>query len=121
MALTGFLIDIGTRLIVTLVFCVVNALILREIAVLIFKLEDQTMAAALHVSLGLAIVVLVFSFFPTTILVNILSFVLIYLVFVFLVRFYYKTDWKKSILIWLVWFIVYLILGVIVVLISVVV
>ena len=121
MALTSFLIDIGARLIIAFVFVVVNTLILREVAVLIFKLKDETMATALYVSLGVSIAVLVFSFFPTITLLSIILAVLISIIFIVLVKFYYKTDWKKSVLIWLVWFIAYFILGTLVVLISVLV
>ena len=118
MALTNLLIDIGARLIVTLVFAVVNALILREIAVLIFKLKDQTMATALYISLGVSLAVLVFSFFPIITLLSIILAILTSVIFIFLVKFYYKIDWKKSVLVWLVWFILYIILGTIVILIS---
>ncbi len=121
MSLMSFLIDIGARLIVALVFTVVNTLILREIIVKIFKLKDETMATALYVSLGVSIAVLVFSFFPTITLLSIILAVLISIIFIVLVKFYYKTDWKKSVLIWLVWFIAYFILGTLVVLISVLV
>jgi len=119
MTLTNFLIDIGARLIVTLVFAVVNALILREIAVLIFKLKDQTMATALYISLGVSLAVLVFSFFPIITLLSIFLAILISVIFIVLVKKLYKITWKKSILVWLVWFIVYFIIGVLVMLISV--
>ena len=121
MALMNFLIDIGARLIVAFVFVVVNTMILREIAVLIFKLKDETMATALHVSLGVSIAVLVSSFFPTITLLSIILAVLISAIFIVLVRLHYRTDWKKSVLIWLAWFIAYIILGTLVVLISVLV
>lgn len=116
-----FLLDIGARLIVTLVFVVVNALILREVIVKIFKLNDETMATALHVSLGLALVVLILSFIPTITWLSILLAILISIVFIVLVKLNYKTDLRKAFFIWLVWFIIYIILGVLVVLVSVVV
>lgn len=118
MAIINLLIDIGSRLLVAFVFAVVNALIIREIVVLIFKLKDETMATALHVSLWLSIFTLILSFIPMKILVNIVSFVLTCILVVILVKWYYKISWKKSILIWLGWFLVYFVLGTIVVLIS---
>ncbi len=121
MALTGFLIDIGAKLIVTLVFAVVNALILREVAVLVFKLKDDTMATALHVSVWLSIYILILSFMPMKLLINILAFIVTCILFVILVWRYYKISLKKSVLVWLVWFIVYFVLGLIVILISVLV
>lgn len=119
MALGSLLIDVGVKLIVAFIFVVINTLVLKEVIVRLFKLEDKKLITAVFVSLWLSILFFIFSFFSITTLANILSVIITYLLFVFLVRIYYKTDWKKSVLIWLVWFVIYIILGALIVLIYV--
>ncbi len=118
MALADLMFDIGARMIVSFVFVVVNSLVLREIAVVLFKLKEKNMFTALYVSIWLTAAVFLFSFFNVMTWVNLLFVVLASLLFMFLVKFYYKTNFRVSFLIWLVWFAVYIILGMIVILIS---
>ena len=113
--------DIGARFIVALVFSVVNALILREIVVLIFKLKDETVSTALFVAVCVSIVLFIASFFDVSTISSIILFVIISLLFMFLTKLQYETDWKKSFLIWLVWFLIFFAIGIVVVLISVLV
>ena len=91
-----------------------NALIIREIAVKIFKSKNTSMEDATAVSIWISGTTFVFSFMSDIFLLGWLLFVAASGFFVFLVKKYYALNWKKTIYFWLIWLGVYVVIGLII-------
>ena len=109
---------IGTLIITTIVMVIVSALLLM-LSAKIFKLKDQSYMTALKVVLILYVINFVFSLIgilslPAALIMSILSFIVLIVLGIYLIKKFYKLDWGKSALLWLVWFILSLIAGFIV-------
>ena len=102
MALSTIYLDIVFRLMIVLVFTLMNAMIIREILVL-FGTKDDTMMTSTALSFWLGLTLFASSFFADIKLFGWVIAVLANIFFIYLYRRYYSKDWKESILIWESW------------------
>jgi len=115
--MAGFLADLGLRFLVGFVYFVINALILREIVVRLFKIADDTFEKPTVIAAAISFFVILFSYFSYLVLLSWLLMVLINLAFIAWVRKLYNLLWSNAIHIWGVWFIINIFIGFLVVLI----
>ncbi|MBS3141940.1 hypothetical protein J4464_00955 [Candidatus Woesearchaeota archaeon] len=87
---------------ITLVFIFVNALIVREIVVLL-KIEDESVLTSSALSIWIGAVLLLMSFLADIRIVGWIMAALMNLFFIFLYKKYYSLEWKDSILLWEAW------------------
>jgi len=113
MALTGML--VLSQIITTAVMIFLGALLLM-LSAKIFKLKDQSYMTALKVTLILYVIGFVLSLIgmaalSTAIIMAVLNFIVLIVLAMYLIKTFYKLDWGKAALTWLVWFILTLIVG----------
>ena len=102
--------------IITTIIMVIVGILLLILSAKIFKLKNQSFKTALKIVLIIYVINIVFGLiglfsFGFAILMLILSFLILVILGIYLVKKYYNLDWGKSILVWLVWFILLLIAG----------
>jgi hypothetical protein len=119
MALTGMLV---LSQVITLIVMVFLSALLLVISVKIFKLKDQSYMTALKIALIIYVINFVLGLIglaalSVAIVMGVLSFLVLILLGMYLIKKYYKLDWGKAALTWLVWFILTLIVGFIIALI----
>jgi len=102
MPLPELFVTIIVYLVVTIVYVVVNAILLREI-VLLFNVEDDTVATATAISVWMGGILLFLSFLSDIKIIGWLIAVVINIFFIFLIKRYYYQSWKQSLLIWETW------------------
>ena len=110
-----FLIELGIKILIALIFILVNTLILRAIAIKIFKIKDKSYNTPLAIVIWLGFAIIIASYIKlTAIAVTVL--VLANLFFIYLVKKEYKKTLETSLKIWLLLFIINLVIGAVVVL-----
>tara|TARA_Y100000031_G_scaffold152830_1_gene196807 strand:- start:44 stop:457 length:414 start_codon:yes stop_codon:yes gene_type:complete len=102
-------------LISTAVTIPISALLLM-LSTKFFKLSDQSYMTALKVALIVGVVSFVLSLIGTfslalVVITSALSFIVSILLGIWLIKTNYSLDWQKTLLVWVVWFILGLILG----------
>ena len=107
-----------TQVITTLIMVFLSGLLLMWSA-RIFKLKDKTYMTALKISIIVYAINFVLSLIGTVALslsvaMTILSLLVLIIGGMYLIKTFYKIDWGKAVLPWLVWFILYVIAGIIV-------
>ena len=113
MALMGMM--VVSQLIISVVMIFLGALLLM-LSAKIFKLKDQSYKTALKVVAILYVIGFVLSLIGMASLslmtvMTILNFLVMILLGIYLIKMFYKLDWGKAALTWLVWFIMSLIAG----------
>ena len=90
----------------------------------IFKLKDQSYKSAFKITLILGVINLILGILSSSIkgglslAITIAQWVLIStLAALWLVKYFYKLDWGRALLIWLVWFVFYILLFILIILI----
>ncbi len=116
MALMGMM--VVSQLIISVVMIFLGALLLM-LSAKIFKLKDQSYKTALKIVAILYVIGFVLSLIGMASLslmtvMTILNFLVMILLGIYLIKMFYKLDWGKAALTWLVWFIMSLIAGFIV-------
>lgn len=111
MALSTLFIELGVKILIAVMFVAFGSLILREIVARIFHLEDDTVATASSVVIWTVLVMLIFSFLPSSAYWGIATVVIVNILFALLVKRYYKVPWKTTAAIWGVWFGVYFVIA----------
>ena len=109
---------IGTLIISTVIMIIVSGLLLM-LSAKIFKLKDQSLMTAFKIVLIIYVINFVLSLIgvyslPTALIMSVLSFIVLVVLGIYLIKKYHNLDWGKSVLVWLVWFILSLIAGFIV-------
>lgn len=104
-----------TQVIVTVVMAILSALLLM-VSAKIFKLKDQSFKTAIKVTLILYVINFVLSLIgifslKTAVVMSVLSFIVLIVLGMYLIKKYHALDWGKAALVWLVWFILSLIVG----------
>ncbi len=107
-----------TQIISFVVMTILASLILM-LSAKIFKLKDQSFMTALKIVLIIYVITFVLSLIGLTslsvaLIMAVLSFVVMVVLGIYLIKTFYKLKWGKSILVWLVWFILAWIVGAIV-------
>jgi len=97
------------------VMTILGSLILM-LSAKIFKLKDQSFMTALKIVLILYVITLVLGLIGLAalniaLIMSILSFIVVIALGIYLIKKFYKLDWGKAVLVWLVWFILSLIVG----------
>jgi len=95
---------ITIKIIAAIIFIFLNSCILW-ITVRLFKLEDSEFQTSLLISIFLGVFLLVFSAIP---FLSWLTAVVIHLFMIVLLKEFYKFEWKKTVMIWLVWLICFI-------------
>ena len=102
-------------LISTAITIPISALLLM-LSTKFFKLSDQSYMTALKVALIVGVVSFVLSLIGSfslalVVITSALSFIVSILLGIWLIKTNYSLDWQKTLLVWVVWFILGLILG----------
>ena len=113
MVLTGMM--FGYQIVTTIVMLFLSALLLL-VSAKIFKLKDQTYKTALKVTLIIFVINFILgliglALLSVAVVMAVLSFLVLILGGLYLIRKYYNLDWGKAALTWIVWFILTLIAG----------
>lgn len=87
----------------------INALFLM-ISTKLFKINDTSYKTALIVAAITGVIGIVLSFVP----LPFIGLILMWALALYLVRHFYKLDWGKAALVWLVWFVISLLIAVII-------
>lgn len=109
---------ITMQVITTVIMVIIGALLLM-LSAKIFKLKDQSFKTAIKVVLILYVITFVLGLIGilslrTALIMSVLNFVVLIALGIYLIKKFYLIDWGKSVLVWLVWFILSLIVGFIV-------
>ena len=107
MALTGIL--LVPQIIITVVMVFLGALLLM-LSAKIFKLKDESYITPLKVAVIVYVIGFVLSLIgmasvSLAIVMSVLNFVVMILLGMYLIKIFYKIEWGKAALTWLVWFI----------------
>ena len=113
MALMGML--VVSQLIISVVMIFLGALLLM-LSAKIFKLKDQSYMTALKIVAIIYVIGFVLSLIGMASLavatfMTVLNFIVMIALGIYLIKLFYKLDWGKAALTWLVWFIMSLIAG----------
>jgi hypothetical protein len=107
MALTGIL--LVPQIIITVVMVFLGALLLM-LSAKIFKLKDESYITPLKVTvivyvLGFVLSLIGMASISLAVIMSVLNFVVMILLGMYLIKVFYKIEWGKAALTWLVWFI----------------
>jgi hypothetical protein len=107
MALTGIL--LVPQIIITVVMVFLGALLLM-LSAKIFKLKDESYITPLKVTvivyvLGFVLSLIGMASVSLAVIMSVLNFVVMILLGMYLIKVFYKIEWGKAALTWLVWFI----------------
>ncbi|MBD3309804.1 hypothetical protein GF351_01145 [Candidatus Woesearchaeota archaeon] len=103
MVFSELMLEVGVKILMAVAFVVLGSLVLREVAVKLFRTEDTTMGTASAVMIWTGVVVLFFSFFQSITWVQYGLAAAANVVMILLVRKYYKVSWKTTAGIWAAW------------------
>ncbi|MBW2993561.1 hypothetical protein KY317_03240 [Candidatus Woesearchaeota archaeon] len=103
------------QIITTVIMIIVGALLLM-VSAKIFKLKDQSFKTALKVVLIIYVINFVLGLIGiislgTALIMSVLSFLVLIILGIYLIKKYYNLDLGKAVLVWIVWFILSLIAG----------
>jgi hypothetical protein len=101
MALLPIITPIVIKLVITIVFILLNAILLREI-VTIFKVRDTSMSTATAIAVWIGGLLFIFSFISEIKYIGWIS-ALLLVFFIYFIKWYYDEPWKETILIWEMW------------------
>lgn len=101
MAFPPILTEIVIKLIITIIFILLNAILLREIVTL-FNVRDTTMSTATAIACWIGGLLFIFSFISEIKYIGWVSLLLLFF-FIYFIKWYYDEPWKETILIWEMW------------------
>jgi len=104
------LVEFFIKLLIALIFVIINSFILRFVLIRFFDVFDKSFSTASAVVVWISFVFLIMSYI-SNVLFNWLLFIGVNYFFVYLVKRYYNFSWKESFFAWLVWFFCFLLMA----------
>ena len=102
MAFSNLFVEILVRVIITTVFVLINAIIIREIIVF-FKGSDDTLLTSTAISFWIGLTFLIAGVLSDIKIFGWIVAAVMNIFFIYLYKRYYAVEWKESILMWETW------------------